>query len=130
MSVEKNKARFAEEKPGKDANSTLQGWPGYRTRAGRSGLDPLDSRAEAGHTAGVLIHRLLTGNFRTKNPISLFLLAIGGLLLTLPFFMAILGTLRGDFFSLSAWLVLAFACLLGVALLVNLIRNLAYIIQK
>jgi hypothetical protein len=130
MNVEKNKTRLVEEKPGKDAASTLQGWPGYRTRAGRSGLDPLDSRAEAGHTAGVIIHRLLTGNLHTRNPVSLFLLAIGGLLLTLPFFLAIWGALRGDFFPLSAWLVLTIVCLLGTALLVNLIRNLFYIMRK
>jgi len=29
------------------SSSVLPGWPGYRTRVGRSGYDPIDTRAEA-----------------------------------------------------------------------------------
>lgn len=42
----------------------LLGWPGFRTRAGRSGLDPRDTYAEVGHAESVL---LLDPNLGTKS---------------------------------------------------------------
>jgi hypothetical protein len=49
-----------------DDSSSLPGWPGYRTSAGRSGLDPIDSQTEAGHVSGVLIRQLFTLQIKTK----------------------------------------------------------------
>jgi hypothetical protein len=39
-------------------SALLRGWPSYRTRDDRSGLDPIDTRAEAAHTAGAMIQKL------------------------------------------------------------------------
>lgn len=44
---------MAQNKQKKDENidgTQLPGWPGYRTRSNRSGLDPLDTRSEAAHS--------------------------------------------------------------------------------
>jgi hypothetical protein len=46
----------------------LQGWPGYRTRDNRSGLDPLDTQPEAAHMEGTFFHNLFTLRLRTRNP--------------------------------------------------------------
>ena len=56
----------------------LQGWPGYRTREQRSGLDPFDTRAEAGHMQGVFIRNLITLRARTRNPFYLILMFVLG----------------------------------------------------
>jgi len=59
----------------------LTGWPGHRTRPGRSGYDPLDSDFELAHVEGVVIHRLLARRFRTYNPLYLFVMTCFGLVL-------------------------------------------------
>lgn len=61
-------------------NVQLQGWPGYRTRGYRSGLDPVDTRAETGHMQGVFIRNLITLQARTRNPIYLVLMFVFGVL--------------------------------------------------
>ena len=67
-------------KDGKNNSSALlRGWPGYRTRDDRSGVDPINTRAEAAHTAGAMIQKLLVG--RVRNPIYLFLFGALGLVL-------------------------------------------------
>ncbi|MBI5351645.1 MAG: hypothetical protein HZB50_03305 [Chloroflexi bacterium] len=63
-------------------NAMVRGLPGYRTRDGRSGYDPIDTRAEAAHSAGTIIQKLFTG--RTRNPFHLFLLGALGLALITP----------------------------------------------
>ena len=73
----------------------MRGYPGYRTRAGRSGLDPVDNDAEGAHMAGVFFQRLLTGMLHTSNPFTLFLLAVLGLGCVAPLFLAVLEALRG-----------------------------------
>jgi hypothetical protein len=104
--------------------SSLQGWPGYRTREGRSGLDPLDSRAEGGHMAGVFVRSLITGKLRTKNIFFLLSLAVLGLLCITPAFLAVLEGFQGDFLPLGAWAMIAISGLIGIAMLINLIKNL------
>jgi cytochrome c biogenesis protein CcdA len=61
----------------------LRGWPGYRTRPNRSGLDPLDTRAEAAHMEGTFIRSIFTLRARTRNPFYLVLMFIFGVI---PFF--------------------------------------------
>jgi hypothetical protein len=39
----------------------MVGQPGYRTRPGRSGYDPLETNLEAAHVIGVLLRKLLRG---------------------------------------------------------------------
>lgn len=108
-------------------SSSLRGWLGYRTRGGRSGLDPVDTRAEAGFMIGVVVHRLLTGNLRTKNLLNLILMAVLGLICTAPFLLAIVEAFQGDLLPIGAWVVIAIPCLLGIAILTSLINNLLYI---
>jgi hypothetical protein len=105
-------------------SSSLQGFPGYRTRAGRSGLDPVDNDAESGHMAGVLLRRLLTGKLRTRNPFTLLLLAVLGLACIAPLLLAVLEALRGDLLPFGAWVLITISFLFGVALLLNLAGNL------
>lgn len=56
----------------------LRGWPGNRTRPGRSGYDPLDTEFEMAHMGGVILRLLFTSRFRTRNPIYLFLMFFSG----------------------------------------------------
>jgi hypothetical protein len=70
-----------------DGTSQLRGWPGLRTREGRSGLDPVDTSAESAHIYGVFIRKLLTLRVRTRNPFNLFLMFVFGIFppIILPF---------------------------------------------
>jgi hypothetical protein len=106
----------------------LPGQPGYRTRDGRSGLDPVDMRTEAAHTAGTLLKRPFSG--RIRNPFALLLLAGLGLLLITPFGVAISDLKNAGQFSLYAWIILFTTGLVGMALLVNTIRNLIKIVFR
>jgi hypothetical protein len=58
----------------------LIGWPGYRTRSGKSGLGYVETVAELAHMEGVMIRWLMTGRFRTHNPFYLFGMAVIGML--------------------------------------------------
>jgi hypothetical protein len=40
--------------------SLYLGWPGYRTRPGRSGYDYIDTQNEIAHMTGVFIRQLIT----------------------------------------------------------------------
>lgn len=112
----------------KDEGGQLPGWPGYRTREGRSGWDPIDTRTEAAHTAGTLIHRLFTG--RTRNPIFLFVLSGLGLVLTIPLILAISEVWNGNPLPWNAWLFVLITGTAGIVMLINFIRNLIQIILR
>jgi hypothetical protein len=129
MPTTTEKPTTSEKKKKPAASASLQGWPGYRTREGRTGLDPLDSRAEGGHMAGVLLHYLFTGRLRTRNPLVLLAWAVLGLAVV-PFILALLEALRGHFLPLSGWVLVSLAALFGVAMLVNLVRNLVRLSRK
>jgi hypothetical protein len=58
----------------------LLGWPGYRTRGSRSGLDVIETQAEAAHMEGVFYRNLLTLKARTRNPIYLILMFFFGVI--------------------------------------------------
>jgi len=103
--------------------SALPGWPGYRTRDGRSGYDPIDTRTEAAHTFGTFIQNLFTGKLRIRNPIYLFLSGVFGLVLVVPFFIAISEMLSGNRFSWDAGMTLLIAGIMGFAVLINFIKN-------
>lgn len=62
----------------------LIGWPGYRTSNNKSGLDYMQTRAEWAHMQGVMLRWMLTGKFKTRNPIYLFLITIFGLFQASP----------------------------------------------
>ena len=61
------------------------GEAGYRTRQGRTGLDPIETNLEVGRIEGHFIRKLFTGHLRTHNPIYLFIMfALGLCFLFLP----------------------------------------------
>lgn len=107
----------------KQGNSNaLPGWPGYRTRDGRSGYDPIDTRTEAAHTAGTIIRSLFTGEVR--NPIYLVLLGILGMILFTPLLLAIVEFRKGTILPWNAWVFLLIIGIAGVAILINFLKNL------
>ena len=127
MSKQSSKKRAGKSER-KDADSQMPGWPGYRTRQGRSGLDPIDTRTEAAHTAGTLFHKLFTG--RTRNPIFLFLLSGLGLVLIVPLILAISEVLNGNLLPWNAWIFVLITGIAGIAILINFIRNLIQMISR
>lgn len=58
----------------------LLGWPGYRTSQNKSGLGYMETQAEMAHMQGLFIVWLVTGKFRTHNPIFLLGMLLFGLL--------------------------------------------------
>jgi hypothetical protein len=56
------------------------GTPGYRTREGRSGLDPIESNLEAAYMEGTFYRNLFTLKIRTRNIFYLILMFIFGVL--------------------------------------------------
>jgi hypothetical protein len=125
MSKKDTLSKLPKQKSEDDPNNQgvlLRGLPGYRTRAGRSGYDPIDTRAEAAHTAGTIIHKLFAA--RISNPISLFLLGVMGLALVTPLVIAISEVVNGARFPLDAWILFLAAGAAGLAIIINFIRNL------
>ena len=106
----------------KDDPSALPGWPGYRTREGRSGYDPIDTRTEAAHTAGTIFHRVFTGQVR--NRVELVLLGVLGLVLGAPLVLGISEALRGNQLPWNAWVFLLITGTAGIVILINFFRNL------
>lgn len=132
MSKETNRSKSGPEQSERDElkrkGALLPGWPGYRTREGRSGYDPIDTRTEAAHTAGTLFRRLFMGRFR--NPASLLLLGALGLVLVIPILLAISELVNGNPLPWNAWLFLLILGITGVAILANFMRNLMRIIFR
>ena len=112
------------EKDARNESSSLPGWPGYRTRDGRSGYDPIDTRTEAAHTLGAFIQNLFTGQLRIKNPVYLFLSGMLGLVCIVPLLLAISETMNGNQFFLDAWITLLIVGIIGIAVLINFVKNL------
>ncbi len=105
-----------------DANAfLLTGWPGHRTRPGRTGYDPLDRDFEYAHMQGMIFRRLITRTFRTRNPVYLILMAyIGVLYVSYGILVFTLGNWYGVFTGIlsSPYLVV------GIALLINVYLSL------
>lgn len=118
-SVSKSTKKLKDEK--QHSSSVLPGWPGYRTRAGRSGYDPIDTRAEAGHMAGTILQTLFVGQIR--NRVHLFLLGVLGLIFITPLVLAISETLNANPLPWNAWLFVLVVGIVGLAILINFIKN-------
>lgn len=116
------------DKDQRDNSSPLPGWPGYRTREGRSGYDPIDTRTEAAHTAGTMIRTMFAGEVR--KPIYLILLGLLGIILSLPLVLAILEIRNGSVLPWNAWIFLLVTGLAGLAILINFVRNLLKILFR
>lgn len=111
-----------------DSASGLPGWPGYRTREGRSGYDPIDTRTEAAHTAGTLLQRFFSGQVST--PLQTILLGFVGLVLVVPLALGVSETLKGHPLPWNAWLFLAITGTAGIVILINFIKNLIRMITQ
>jgi tetratricopeptide (TPR) repeat protein len=96
----------------------LIGWPGHRNRPGHSGLAPLDADFEAAHICGVIIRQVLTGRFRTRNPIYLLLMLCLGILASFPL-LAVVPLLMGNIDAIPFLLANAPYWLFGLVLLAN-----------
>lgn len=107
---------------------TLPGRPGYRTREGRSGYDPIDTRIEAAHVSGSFLQKLFTGQLRIKNIFLLALIGILGLALIIPILLAIFELLNGNLPSLGALIPFLIVGAIGLALLFSFFKNLRNII--
>ena len=74
--------------------SKLLGFPGYRQRDGRSGLDPIDNENELGHMEGSFARALFTLKLRSRNPlylIAMFLLGVVPTVISIVILVATLG---------------------------------------
>ncbi|MGD8402055.1 MAG: hypothetical protein PVJ21_00225 [Anaerolineales bacterium] len=112
------------EKDNRENPSALPGWPGYRTRDGRSGYDPIDTRTEAAHVSGSFLQNLFAGQLRINNPIVLIFSGVLGLVLVVPLILAIFEVLNGNLSSLNGWIPFLIAGAIGLALLFNFTKNL------
>jgi hypothetical protein len=125
MSRKSRSSRSSKKSKAKDHQKdteVLPGEPGYRTRGGRSGLDPIDTRTEAAHTAGTILQQLFTG--RTRNPAHLVVLGVFGLVLLAPLILVISELLSRHVLPWNAWLFVSITGLAGLAILINFIKNL------
>ena len=121
MSNKSSKSNSSKTLHHKDDQASL-GTPGYRTREGRSGYDPIDTPAEAAHTAGSIIQKIFSGSVR--NTFYLFLLGVLGLALILPLILAVSDLINGNQFPSNTWSVILISGIAGIAILVNAIKNL------
>lgn len=72
--------------------------------------------------AGTMIQTLFTGQIR--NRFHLFLLGGLGLMLVTPLVLAILEAWKGNLFPWNAWLFLLIIGIAGLAILINVVKNL------
>lgn len=117
----------------------LPGFPGYRTRRGRSGYDPLDTNREAAFMEGTFYRNLFTLRLKTRNVFYLTLMFISGISLTAFFSIALYATIftplvtEPDLITYLYRVVFCFFLglfwLVGILLLVNLLINLRMILS-
>ncbi len=60
------------------------GFPGYRTRPGRTGYDPLDTHREAAFMEGMFYRNVFTLRLRTRKVVYLILMFIFGVIPFVP----------------------------------------------
>ena len=103
----------------------LVGWPGYRTSFNKSGLGYVETIAEEAHMEALMLRWLVTGKFRTHNPVYLVFMAFIALLLgVLPLFGMLLELLAGNFTILLLLTVASPHILIGTLLAYNVILSL------
>ena len=124
-----NSAKTTTNKNDRENPSAMPGWPGYRTRKGRSGYDPIDMRTEAAHVSGSFIQQLFAGQLKINNPFYLSIAGVLGVGLLAPFILAIFEVLNGNLYSLNAWIPFLIAGVVGMALLFNFFKNLVRLVR-
>jgi len=102
----------------------VQGWPGFRNRPGRIGLDPLDTSFEEAHIEGVILRKLMIGEVFTTNPFYLFGMTFFGIVFVLPLIMAFI-----DYFPNLILILLYFPSTLSGLMGIFLLRNVYLSIQ-
>jgi hypothetical protein len=121
-----------------DASDQLPGWPGFRNRSDRSGLDPVDSYKELAFLEGIFIRKLITLQLRTRNPFYLAMMlvaSIASLAISLPFLVP-LAAQGGDPKELVVLLLFSLVptgipLLAGVLLMINFMLSISsYRIRK
>ncbi len=115
----------------------LPGYPGYRTRPGRTGYDPIDTNLERAHMQGVFYRNLFTFNLKTRDIFHLSLMLFFGITTSLLMSFFLYGLITSPkygehdllfyFVFAYAYLLIGFVLLVGVALLINFFINLAII---
>ncbi len=101
----------------------LIGWPGYRNAAGRSGLGYLETQAEWAHMQGLFFRWMITGKFKTRNPIYLLLVTVYGLINASPVLLLFAGV-EGRNALLQGWSLFIPYTVVGILLLVNVVLSL------
>lgn len=109
---------------GKDAVQ-VRGTPGHRNRAGRSGLDPLDTQMDVYRFQGGLIRRLFTGHLRTHDPVYLSVMFVAGSILLLPLLYIISSVINNaipeDLYSMNCMFI--FLIIPGLYLYYNIVLS-------
>ncbi len=99
------------------------GRPGYRTRMGRGGLDPMDMYCEEGYMSGLWLRQLATLTLRLRNPVYAIIgLFIGGLA-ALPLVFT-LAELPGNKHAVAQLTVSAIYWIPGILLVSNAVLSL------
>lgn len=114
------------------------GFPGYRTRQDRSGLDPLDTNRETAFMEGTFYRKLFTLKLKTRNPIYLALMFISGIFASVFMSFALYWIITepkygaGNFVYYLGFIILCllwgFFLSVGLALLANFVVNLRIIL--
>lgn len=100
-----------------DANAfLLTGWAGHRNRPGRSGYDPLETDFELARMQGVVFRRLITLQFRTRNPIYLLLMIYMGVSYSLY---GVVAFTLGNWWGVLTGIISSPYLIVGIALLIN-----------
>jgi hypothetical protein len=101
----------------------LISWPGYRTSMNKSGLGYVETQAELARMRGLFIRWLVTGKFKTRNPVFLALIAIYGILSASPILLVFAG-IDGQTAFFRNWIFFGPHTLIGILLLLNVILSL------
>lgn len=102
-----------------DNMKILVGWPGYRTSNNKSGLGYLESQAEWAHMQGLMIRWMITGKFKTRNPVYRLFMGLCALFSVSP--LLLLFSEQGRIVLLRNWSFFLPAVVIGVLLLLNLV---------
>ena len=108
----------------------LSGWPGYRNRPGRSGLDYLDNEFELAHMEGRFIRALITLNLRSGEVFHLFLMLIVGLFSLLLGLLPVVELFSGGFVYPIAWCYSFIPGFIGLFLLLNFVLSLKFMFDE
>ena len=101
----------------------MLGLPGHRTAMNRSGLGYLASQAEWGYMRGLMFRWLITGKFKTRNPIFIIFLSFVGIINACPILLLFGGEEARQLFFIN-FLFFAPNTLIGFLILVNMILGL------